>query len=197
MRVHYDTEFHERGVEYPVELISIGLIADDGRELYLVNGELHLEALLKHEFLMREVVPNLPLLLYRDSEDNPSFLDWDYGNEVFESHVFDRATIRSQLTEFFDNTPSPELWGYCSGYDHVVLAQCFGTMVDMHPRLRFYTNDIAQLALPYKISTDSFPRHTGVAHNALADARWTKEAHEWLDETIAEGYRQTRLMFGG
>ena len=35
MKIFYDTEFIENG--RTIELISIGMVAEDGRELYLVN----------------------------------------------------------------------------------------------------------------------------------------------------------------
>lgn len=39
MRYFYDTEFVESGPEHPIELISIGIAAEDGREYYAQSME--------------------------------------------------------------------------------------------------------------------------------------------------------------
>lgn len=183
MRVHYDTEFHERGPDHPVELISIGLVSDGGRELYLINGEIDLEALAGHPWLMENVVPSLPLVWVGDQETGS--LEWMHGDD-YHFHVFNRRAIREKLTEFFDSIPAPELWGYCSAYDHVLLAQCFGIMTQMHHKLSYYTNDISQLALTYGLSHRKLPAQINTAHNALHDARWTRDAHEFLEIEISK-----------
>ena len=39
MRYFIDTEFMESGHLFPITLLSIGIVAEDGREFYAVNGE--------------------------------------------------------------------------------------------------------------------------------------------------------------
>jgi hypothetical protein len=38
MRYFIDTEFNERGCRFPIELISIALVVEDGREFYAHSG---------------------------------------------------------------------------------------------------------------------------------------------------------------
>jgi hypothetical protein len=58
----YDTEFLEDG--RTIDLISIGIVAEDGREYYAVSdettrGKLN-RRIRKHDWLMANVVPSLP-----------------------------------------------------------------------------------------------------------------------------------------
>lgn len=183
MRIWYDCEFLEQGPDYPIHLLSIGLVAADGRELYLINGEFPIDELLKHQWLMDNVVPHLPLQTYmlRMDGTGETFIEWDEDHPDYDAHVFNRRAITQRLTEFFDETQSPELWGFCASYDHVCLAQCFGTMTTFHHKLRYYTNDLAQLARELGIASHKLPDVDGDAHNALHDARWTKKAHEYIE----------------
>lgn len=59
MRYWYDTEFHEDG--HTVDLISIGIVAEDGREYYAVNHDADWDRVKKNEWLCENVVPHLPL----------------------------------------------------------------------------------------------------------------------------------------
>ena len=55
MRYFYDTEFLEDG--RTIDLISIGIVAEDGRELYLVNANAPWSRIRRHDWLMDNVVP--------------------------------------------------------------------------------------------------------------------------------------------
>lgn len=86
-RFFYDTEFLERGPFHPINLISIGIVAEDGREYYGVNGEVELTPIANHAWLVENVVPHLPLslryvphvALSGDTVYLPR-LSWDEGN---------------------------------------------------------------------------------------------------------------------
>lgn len=58
MRFWYDTEFLEDGKT--IELISIGFVAEDGREYYAVNEEAPWKRIAKNDWLVRNVVSSLP-----------------------------------------------------------------------------------------------------------------------------------------
>ena len=59
-RYAYDCEFLEDGKT--IELISIGIVADDGRDYYAVNRDAPWKRIKKHEWLVANVVPSLPKL---------------------------------------------------------------------------------------------------------------------------------------
>lgn len=160
MRYFFDTEFLEDPA-YPIELISIGIVAEDGREYY---AEVDLddsvfERVLDHEWLMANVVPHLA-----------------------RNHMKHKWQIASEIAEFTRN-PNPEFWAYCGAYDWVVLNQLYGAMVNHPSSWAFYCNDIAQLAHNLGINRRTLPPITeehGTAHNALADARWCRDAYLYL-----------------
>src|ERR1035437_4274356 len=58
-RIFYDCEFLEDG--RTIDLISIGLAADDGREYYAVASDARWDRIRKHAWLVRNVVPYLPV----------------------------------------------------------------------------------------------------------------------------------------
>ncbi|PRA13316.1 hypothetical protein CQ010_01330 [Arthrobacter sp. MYb211] len=196
MKYFYDTEFLEDGKS--IELISIGIVAEDGREYYAVNSDMPVERIKKHEWLMRNVFPSLPMgnvaeravKEYTDSSPNyhplPSLgnveLDltstlvkpvWVIRNEVREFLLFDDTDHVNK----FDRT-QPELWAWYSAYDHVVLAQLFGPMILMPKGIPMYTNDVRSLSEWTGVLR--LPRQQDGAHNALADARHVKTMHNHI-----------------
>ncbi|HXO12259.1 MAG TPA: hypothetical protein VN871_07835, partial [Mycobacterium sp.] len=56
MRYFYDTEFIDDG--YNIELISIGIVAEDGREYYAVSTEFNPER--AGNWVRANVLPKLP-----------------------------------------------------------------------------------------------------------------------------------------
>lgn len=168
MKYWYDTEFYEDG--YTIDLISIGIVAEDGRELYMENGDFDWTRVPMEHWLWDNVYPHLIL-------DNMESKAW-IARAV---HRF----LTNNHTEFQN-----ELWGYYSSYDHVVLAQLFGRMVDMPDGIPWFTRDIKQeqerLSDLYFKHGLLLPEQKSTAHNALNDAKWTKEAHEFLQKVDRE-----------
>ena len=101
MRYFYDTEFIDDG--YNIELISIGVVAEDGREYYAVSTEFNPER--AGPWVRANVLPKLP---------SPASKLWR-----------SRAQIRADLESFFDvDGDEPiELWAWVGAYDHVALCQ--------------------------------------------------------------------------
>lgn len=183
MIVTYDWEFLERGPELPIIPISLGMVRSDGAELYLISEEAPLSAIARHPWLQMNVVPHLPMKMELDHTPNYTggIIEWDPEHPDYSSRASLDA-MRAQVREFLDVDPERlELWGYYAAYDHVLLAQLFGTMVDLPYGIPMYTHDIMQEArrqggvpLP--------PMSTVGVHHALHDARWTMEAYKWLHE---------------
>lgn len=164
MKYFYDTEFHERGEGYPIELISIGMVAEDGRELYAVLSDFDWHSL-------------------NDSPSGPwlkkHVLPYCEGAE-FNAHGMPSHGVRMQLQRLIGNDPSPEFWAYYGAYDHVVLCQLFGRMVDLPRNFPMFTHDIKQLMGSLGISKDQLPKQETGHHRAIDDARWVKAAWEWI-----------------
>lgn len=147
MRYFYDSEFIEDG--RTIELISIGVVAEDGREYYAVSTEFDPDR--AGPWVRTQVLPKLP---------SPASQAWR-----------PRSRIRADLEEFFgvERGEPIELWAWVGAYDHVVLCQLWGTMPDLPAPIPRFTRELKQLwedrdqpPLP--------PRSTG-SHDALVDAR--------------------------
>lgn len=94
-----------------------------------------------------------------------------------------------------------DFYSYYSAYDHVVLCWLFGKMIDLPDGFPMYTIDLKHMLdekwifqenkyegksrleswiQDVKKSPD-YPKQTN-EHNALADARWNKELHEFINK---------------
>lgn len=172
MRIFHDWEFYEDGVRiYP---ISVGMVAEDGRELYRVNAEMPAPLIADRPWLMENVVPHIPTRTdYVADKPVGVSLDW------LAPEVRPLSVIRQDVLEFIVHTPDPELWAWYGAYDHVCLAQLFGPMVSMPQAIPWFTNDIRTLALLADSGAPlvqlEAPQHQGRQHHALDDAKHDAE----------------------
>lgn len=165
MKALYDTEFVEQGPEHPIHFVSIGMVTEDGRELYAVNADLDQHLVRSHPFVGEHVWPHLPLVDPKPGVRGGSHkrLDLDHPD------VHPRAKIARMVSAFLAQVPDVELWAWYGAYDHVVLAQLFGTMVDLPDHIPMYTNDLKQEAA--RLGNPQLPEQPDGEHHALADAR--------------------------
>lgn len=153
MKYFYDTEFHEDGKT--IDFISIGIVAEDGREYYAVSRDADWNRIGAHPWLVANVVPHLP-----------SMQEWK-----------PKAQIRDEVAAFLlHDADIPELWAWFSAYDHVVLAQLFGTMMDLPQGIPMYTNDLRSFV--DWVDVRSLPIQADGVHDALQDARHLKRMYE-------------------
>lgn len=156
MRYFYDTEFHEDGET--IDLISIGIVADDGREYYAANRDADWSRINRHQWLTENVLSQLP---------EPHHQAWKSKTE-----------IRDEVKTFLLASSPPDLWAWFSAYDHVVLAQLFGTMLDFPPGIPMFTNDLRSVV--HLLGVQQLPAQSAGQHDALADARHVKRMYESL-----------------
>lgn len=153
MRYYFDTEFAEDG--RIIDLISIGVVAEDGREFYAVSTEFDADRC--NPWVRENVLPLLP------PADDPAWMT--------------RAEMRESLLAFI-GTDKPEFWAYYADYDWVALCQLFGTMMDLPNGWPMYCRDIKQVC--DALGNPALPEQGKGEHNALADARWNVVAHNFL-----------------
>jgi hypothetical protein len=167
VRYFYDTEFLEDGKT--IELISIGIVAEDGRELYLVNRDAPWKRIKKDEWLMANVAPGLPRPHGDWINQIPKRWPIDFHNPA----VRDRPAIRDAVEFFLLGNPATrtdiELWADYGAYDHVALCQLFGRMIDLPDGVPMFTNDFQQEWR--RAGRPALPEQGVGLHNALADAR--------------------------
>lgn len=181
MRYWYDCEFLENG--RTIELISIGMVAEDGRELYLVNeaageGELR-TGIRNNPWLMRHVVPHLPLRggkIYSLPSAGDAF-DLDWTSNVVVPLRYIRNAVRDFIAAAGPDRDEHELWAHYGAYDHVALCQLFGRMIDLPECVPMRTRDIMDLP-DVQAAIAAVPQQQ--EHHALADARWNRDVYrEW------------------
>lgn len=155
-RYFIDTEFIEAGPNYPVCLLSIGIVRDDGSELYLeLDGA---PVGLANDWVKANVLPHLK------------------GGRC----CMEREDIAHCIKRFVGHD-IPEFWGYYADYDWVVFAQIFGTMMDLPKGWPMYCRDLKQWC--DQLGNPTLPNQGSTEHNALNDARWNREVYQFLQET--------------
>ncbi|WOC13723.1 polyadenylate-specific 3'-exoribonuclease AS [Gordonia sp. MP11Mi] len=146
MRYFYDTEFIEDGTT--IELVSIGVVAEDGREFYACSTEF--DPGRAGSWVRVNVLDKLP---------SPADKAWK-----------SRRAIRDDLHEFLTAGEGRiELWAWVAAYDHVVLCQLWGPMTELPRNMPRFTRELRQHW--EAAGSPKLPRAPKDAHDALADAR--------------------------
>jgi hypothetical protein len=149
-RYFYDCEFIEDG--RTIDLVSIGVVDEHGREFYAISTEFDPSAAVP--WVRRNVLDRLP------SPGDPAWRS--------------RARIRDDLLGFLlEPLAGPtgdelELWAWYAAYDHVVLAQLWGRMTDLPRAVPRFTKDLRQLW--DDVGRPPLPSESN-RHDALTDAR--------------------------
>lgn len=164
MRYWLDTEFIEDGKT--IDLISIGIVAEDGRELYRENRSADLSK--ASDWVKEHVIPSL------HGPQCPG------GYPATDCPLRSPFGIRLDVLEFCDikKHGRPEFWGYYADYDWVAVCQLFGTMMDLPRGWPMYCRDLKQWC--DDLGNPSLAKQGDDEHNALADARWNKEVYAFL-----------------
>jgi len=203
MKIFYDTEFIDTGKT--IDLISIGMVREDGKELYCVVEDTALvERAVNDDWLRENVVPSLPgavrenpgVLLY-DLHPTPGarmrfggawLWEWDEKHPDY-PRVMDRHDIMREVRAFVLTTKKPELWAWYGAYDHVAIAQLFGRMHDLPDAFPMCTFDLKQEHV--RLGSPALPRQAAGEHNALEDARHNARISVFLEkyEELSNGLR--------
>jgi hypothetical protein len=171
MRYFFDTEFIEDGKT--IELISIALVAEDGRELYCCNSECKLDR--ANDWVKQHVLPHLPKRQsYGWASPHP------YGTSI--PPWMSRQDIKEAVLKFAPPESKPHFWAYFADYDWVVFCQLFGKMVDLPQGYSMFCRDLKQVMYHFGVHKKDTPPKPVNAHDALADARWNLALFKYLEE---------------
>ncbi|MBA2322624.1 MAG: polyadenylate-specific 3'-exoribonuclease AS [Pseudonocardiales bacterium] len=160
MRYFYDCEFIEDG--QTIELVSIGVVDEDGREFYAVSTEF--DDRRAGRWVRANVLPKLP---------SPGDRAWRTRERL-------RADLLSFLTEPGTDI---ELWAWIAAYDHVALCQLWGAMPALPRPLPRFTRELRQRW--EDVGRPPLPSAPADAHDALADARHNLARWRVIDEVLA------------
>lgn len=162
MKYFLDTEFIESGPKKPIQLISLGMVREDGAEFYVVSNEFHPAD--ANDWMKENVLKNL--------EQPPN---------VLHQSLYEIALAIKR----FVGDKKPEFWGYYADYDWVVFCQIFGSMVLLPEGWPIYCRDLKQWS--DDLAAPKFKEPKG-EHNALIDARWNLDLYHYLSRGAAQGW---------
>lgn len=173
MRYFLDTEFIEDGKT--IDLISIGIVAEDGREYYAVSTEFNPKK--ASDWVVENVLNPMGI------DRNGWITSPDLLSPTQKEHYLAQRTreqIKHEILIFCspEKHGYPEFWSDFAAYDWVVFCQLFGTMMDLPKRFPMYCNDIRQLW--NQKECPELPKQNTGEHHALYDARWNKKAYDFL-----------------
>ena len=189
MRYFYDTEFLEDGKT--IDLISIGIVSEEGHEYYAVSSDLPIERIRKDDWLLRNVMTSLPvneprsLSKYVEHSPNhypyPSVSTLDVDRR--DSRVKPEWVIANEVRDFLLQdlvlaSDEVELWADYAAYDHVVLCQLWGRMIGLPKGVPMFTKDLQQRLSD--LGNPRVPEQESGHHNALDDARHVRAVFDHL-----------------
>lgn len=176
-RIFYDTEFIDTGTH--IDLISIGMVTEHGEEYYAVSNEFSMRNLVRNQWLVENVWPYLPqlrgdarmreLVSHKGTSMNSRVRLHEALFDRYDPAVKTRNEIAAEVHGFITRVQNPQLWAWFGAYDHVVMAQLFGPMINLPRGIPMYTCDLRQEL--DRLGHPNLPAQTEGQHNALADAR--------------------------
>lgn len=217
MKYFFDTEFIE-GFRKPlfgkrshfIELISIGIVCEDGREYYAVSNEFNpkdaddwvrenvidkIEAELFQQqpvfakshfnFSLKELLKQYGKSNKQIAEDICLFCYPDAGKEF--GHA--KGEFLSRSKQYGWNGEQPEFYAYYADYDWVLFCSLFGRMIDLPKGFPMYCKDLKQMldekCIILKETPDTIKELNGFPkqineHNALDDAKWNLKLFKFM-----------------
>ena len=199
MKYFLDTEFIE-GFHKPlfgkrrhfIDLISIGIVREDGKEYYAISNEFNPND--ADQWVKDNVIGNLPKKRVDFSDQGGDSPRMKSESLLYKSN----HTIANEIRLFFGcyedslfwrAPPGIEIYGYYSDYDWVLLCSLFGRMIDLPKGFPMYCRDLKQRI--DEEFTEEIKKHPEYPiqkdeHNALADAKWNKELHAFMEKYLDE-----------
>lgn len=184
MKYFIDTEFREEPCT--IDLISIGIVAEDGREYYALNKECNLRKVWKDEWLQTNVL--LPIYTDKVHGDMRNHVPFSYSamRGIFKGFGKTKKQLANEIT-LFVGTTKPEFYGYYADYDWVVFCWIFGRMINLPYGFPMYCKDLKQImdekGLDKTWKDTNCPEYIH-KHDALYDARWTRELYFSIEKVV-------------
>lgn len=193
MRYFMDCEFIEDG--RTIDLISIGVVAEDGREYYAINKDCDFSK--ASDWVETNVLNPIGLSRKHGANINPQNTSPNTRNSYLsmkrkdfiaidivefmggESEIPPNPRMERVKHKLKDGAEKPEIWAYYADYDWVCFCQLFGTMMDLPKGFPMYCKDLKQEC--DRLGNPKLPQKGEGEHNALNDARWNVEAWEFLN----------------
>ena len=185
MKYYLDFEFIE-GFHKPlfgkrrhfIDLISVGLIAEDGREYYAISTDFNPKD--ANTWVKENVISKLPSKTFNGSniheaklwksnktiaDDILKFVNPHMDGDKYYDTLEDAAFLEAhnikgfnpdEQCPYFTWRAQPEFYGYFSAYDWVLFCSLFGRMIDLPKGFPMYCRDLKHMLdekLDYKYMT--------------------------------------------
>lgn len=172
MRYSIDTEFIEMPprrlegtlIHGSIQLISIGIVSQDGRKLHEVSSDFYPED--ANPWVREHVLSILPppdVMPRRRIED-----------------------IRARILDFVGTDKHPRFWAYYADYDWCSFAWIFGAMIQLPKGFPMYCLDLKQAMHHLALPRDYLPKDPDLVHDALSDAQWVHDSLAILEPVAAQ-----------
>lgn len=185
MKYFLDTEFHESkkpvkmlGITLKevrtIDLISIGIVCEDGREFYAINKDCDLKAIWNDEWLRENVLKSIHADLIKKQSVYCRIYHYDLISFSFKGmknlikwHGVSLPAIANSIATFIygddcggsgmsaiemamkyeisDKTKEPEFYAYYASYDWVAFCWIFGRMIELPKGFPMYCKDLKQI----------------------------------------------------
>jgi hypothetical protein len=186
MKYFIDTEFIEgfpkkakwakKNPRHFIDLISIGIVAEDGREYYAISNEYN------YNDASQWVKENVILPLYTSTVHGDARNHFSTENFHL-AYGKSNAAIAEEIKAYVFGTENPqsvEFVGYYADYDWVLFCSIFGTMMNLPDGFPMYCRDLKQTMDEANLSKswkqEVCPDPEG-EHDALVDARWNQKLY--------------------
>lgn len=220
--IYLDTEFYEHHKQHKllgfnigkpvptIDLISIGLVDDNGRTYYALNSEHNIDDSWKDEWIRENVWG--PIYIERAPFFKQMYSFSLHGmKQCLRMFGRTKKQIADDIVLFFDQSSArgehTVFHAYYADYDWVVMCQLFGRMINLPNGFPMYCNDLKQdldtfvrefwlpkskeylsrqdvtwdEAMRALKSLPDYPKNDNL-HNAVDDAEWNKRLHQFLKQ---------------
>lgn len=184
MKYFLDTEFIE-GFHKPllgkrrhfIDLISIAVVCEDGREYYAVSNEFNPKD--ADLWVKTNVISKLPLRR-QGQDDSPrqkqEGLLWKSNEQIKKDLLsFFGCDLDEDFSLRWVAPDGIEVYGYYADYDWVLFCSLFGRMIDLPGNFPMYCKDLKQIMDEIGLDSNwkkiNCPEPT-IEHSALEDAKW-------------------------
>lgn len=154
-KIFFDTEF--TGLHQNTTLISIGMVAEDGRELYC------------------------ELLDYDKKQVDP-WIQENVIRNLLKTNLIDKESLKKAIEGFIEPYEKVEMWSDCLAYDWVLFNEIWGHAFNIPKKINYIPFDLCTLLklrdIDPDINREEFVGMIGVKHNALHDAKVIKACYE-------------------
>lgn len=170
-KIFFDTEF--TGLHQHTTLISIGLIAEDGKSFYAEFTDYDRSQV--DRWVSENVIKRLTL--YNDPDFVNLKLESAHQNDAIKV-LGDARVVKKWLRDWLRQFESIEMWSDCMHYDWVLFCQMFGGAFQVPRNVHYIPFDICTLFKTKGVDPDIDREHFALGehydempkHNALWDA---------------------------